>query len=95
MNEYQLNDDDVVLIEKPEASFINAKIFKIDWLKTGSSRVYSYMSTWLNEGFDCEILQVNGGGWHKGKLRLRLEFVPDEPDAPQSSDIVLSPKTEQ
>jgi hypothetical protein len=95
MDEIQLNDDDVVLIENADASFINTRLFKIGWFKAGSNRLSPYMNNWMNKGFDCEILQAHGGGWRKGKLRLRLEFVPDEPDAPQSSDIVLSPKTEQ
>jgi hypothetical protein len=32
-------------------------------------------------GMPCEILRVSGGGWQKGKLRFRLEFIPDEPAA--------------
>jgi hypothetical protein len=95
MNEFQLNDDDVVLIENAEASFINTKLFKIGWFKVGLNRISCYMNNWLKEGFDCEILQAHGGGWRKGKLRLRLEFVPDELAVPQSSGIVFSPKTEQ
>jgi hypothetical protein len=80
MDEFQLNDDDVVLMENAEATFVNAKLFKIGWFKVGLNRISSYMNNWLKEGFDCEILQARGGGWRKGKLRLRLEFVPDESD---------------
>ncbi|MGB3206515.1 MAG: KGK domain-containing protein [Crinalium sp.] len=32
---------------------------------------------WVTSGVECEILNVLGGGWKKGKVRLRLEFVPD------------------
>lgn len=33
-------------------------------------------------GQNCEILQVGSNGWKKGKIRLKvsLEFIPDEPE---------------
>lgn len=39
---------------------------------------------WFREGIDCEILQPNSPGWKKGKIRLKvvLEFHPDEPESP-------------
>lgn len=36
---------------------------------------------WFSEGCKCEILRTKGGGWQKGKLRFRLEFIPDNPEA--------------
>lgn len=33
------------------------------------------------DGIACEILRVSGGGWLKGRLRFRLEFIPDDPAA--------------
>ncbi|MBD1887945.1 hypothetical protein H6F82_01240 [Coleofasciculus sp. FACHB-SPT9] len=35
-------------------------------------------SDWLGDGLTCELLKPRKE-WQKGKLRLRLEFVPDEP----------------
>ncbi|MGK7879347.1 MAG: KGK domain-containing protein [Crocosphaera sp.] len=37
---------------------------------------------WYKTGKDCEILQVGSNGWKKGKIRLKvsLEFIPDEPE---------------
>ena len=37
---------------------------------------------WYQTGKDCEILQVGSNGWKKGKIRLKvsLEFIPDEPE---------------
>jgi hypothetical protein len=43
------------------------------------------------EGIECEFLKAStGGGWQKGKIRVRefslhLEFVPDVPDEPEPS----------
>ncbi len=36
--------------------------------------------TWFQDGVDCEILQLGAPQWQTGKVRLRLvvEFVPDE-----------------
>jgi len=34
-----------------------------------------------DQGMACEILRTRGGGWQKGRLRFRLEFIPDNPDA--------------
>jgi hypothetical protein len=28
----------------------------------------------------CEVLQQNGKGWRKGKIRIRFEFIPDQPE---------------
>lgn len=37
---------------------------------------------WYKTGKECEILQVGSNGWKKGKIRLKvsLEFIPDEPE---------------
>lgn len=36
----------------------------------------------LNEGLDSEVLRIASNGWKKGKLKLKmsLEFIPDEPE---------------
>lgn len=35
----------------------------------------------LGEGFPCEVLKPSSN-WQKGKVKLRLEFCPDEPISP-------------
>lgn len=51
---------------------------------------YSW-NNWTKQGIDCEILKPTSGGWKKGKVRLKLtlEFCPDEPD------IIETPSTNQ
>ena len=36
----------------------------------------------LNEGLESEILRIASNGWKKGKLKIKvsLEFIPDEPE---------------
>lgn len=33
--------------------------------------------SWLQGGIGGNLLQPDGGGWIKGKIVLRLEFIPD------------------
>lgn len=35
---------------------------------------------WFGEGIDCKILKPGTKGWQKAKVRISLEFCPDEPD---------------
>lgn len=75
------HDDDVISME-PASSLIQTNTFKASQL-IESLKAYlgagSVSSAWLGEGVNCEFLQSTvGGGWQKGKIRLRLEFVPDE-----------------
>jgi KGK domain len=38
--------------------------------------------SWFKNGVDCKILRAGSNGWEKGKLKLKvtLEFCPDEPE---------------
>ena len=42
---------------------------------------------WFREGINCEILKIGSKGWRKGKVRLRvsLEFCPDEPEIDETA----------
>jgi KGK domain len=42
---------------------------------------------WFTDrGIDCEALRFGSKGWQKGRIRLSLEFCPDEPDQSALSD---------
>jgi hypothetical protein len=52
-------------------------------------------STWFNKGVPCEILSPGNNGWKKGKVRIKitLEFCPDEPEileTPVSNNPVIN-----
>jgi hypothetical protein len=96
MSNFQLNDDDVVSM-KSDWSVINSNLFKLGWFKNGLERLNTHLGKWLGEGVECELLSAYGGGWLKGKMHLRLEFIPDEPEPsnPEQTDAVLSPNPEQ
>ena len=46
---------------------------------------YLIAETLLNKGLDAEVLRLGAKGWQKGKVRIKvtLEFIPDEPELPQ------------
>lgn len=41
---------------------------------------------WFGKGVACEILSPGNSGWKKGKVRIKvtLEFCPDEPEVPET-----------
>jgi KGK domain len=46
---------------------------------------------WFTDrGIDCEALRFGSKGWQKGRIRLSLEFCPDEPDLPAANAINTS-----
>lgn len=82
-----LSDDDVVSIES--SGFGTGNTFKVSELmkkvqvfanKENRSSLYpNFKVRWFtSEGVTAEVLKPNGG-WRKGRLRFRLEFIPDEP----------------
>jgi hypothetical protein len=39
----------------------------------------------FDQGLDCQILETGAEGWKKGKLKIVLEFIPEESEEIQSS----------
>jgi hypothetical protein len=56
--------------------------------------VNTHMATWkwFKQGIECEVLKVGSQGWQKGKVKLKvcLEFIPDEPAESSISEIEKS-----
>lgn len=79
-----LNKDDVVQLGGSGSSLQKYGGF-ITQLKEAIAR--SGIQQYFNGGLEIQFLKTTGGGWQKGKLHLRFEFVPDEPaDNPESLD---------
>ncbi len=103
MTDFQLNDDDVILMASPSNSFAKVEVCKFSKLKSELQNHLSSASPltmqYVQDGKVCQVLKTTGGGWRKGHMRLRLEleFVPDEPEPTSSKapDIVPSPNSEQ
>ncbi|GAX43432.1 KGK domain family protein [Tolypothrix sp. NIES-4075] len=77
-----LNIDDVVSIEK-HASFLGATTFTV---KEASDKLAQFVQdkagitaeAWKGDGVKCRVLQPGKGGWKEGRVRISLEFIPDE-----------------
>lgn len=41
---------------------------------------------WFGDGLDCEALRLSARGWQRGRVRIRLEFCPDQDPAPKLLD---------
>ncbi|MEG4501186.1 KGK domain-containing protein [Microcoleus sp. F10-C6] len=43
---------------------------------------------WLGSGIDCETLKIGAKGWQKGKVKIRVivEFCPDEPEVEETPE---------
>lgn len=74
-----LDDDDVVSMDA-NRSLLNTPTFKVSQFARSFSDRFgsSTVVNWLGEGVECEVLKA-GQEWRQGKIRIRFEFVPDEP----------------
>jgi hypothetical protein len=41
-------------------------------------------ANWFSQGVDCEVLKLDAKRWQKGKVRIILEFCPDNPEISES-----------
>ncbi|MGI8505169.1 MAG: KGK domain-containing protein [Hassallia sp.] len=60
-----------------------------DVLKSAVLEFYTHTKDWLGDGIDCEILKIGAKGWQKGKIKIRVnvEFCPDEPEIEEALEI--------
>lgn len=49
------------------------------WIATTGHLTSSYSTWFKTDGLRCQVLRTNGTGWQSGKVRFRVEFIPDEP----------------
>ncbi|MBG1267762.1 KGK domain-containing protein [Nostoc sp. WHI] len=94
MNDFELNDDDVVFTgDDTSPNFGLTSTFKLSELtkaykrwaagNSNSGQPHPHAKWFTKEGVKCQFLRTQGGGWKSGKLMFRLEFIPDEPEVSQ------------
>lgn len=80
-------DNDVFEIEytKPfpeflenKKTFIASEFYGAVW----SAAIKGKLASLFGTGIACRVMTANKARWQKGKLKLTLEFVPDEPLTP-------------
>ncbi|PAX58375.1 KGK domain-containing protein [Brunnivagina elsteri] len=82
----ELRDNDVISMDAGK-SLTSSPTFQVEealarlksrFFYNGFPQVESFYFS--DEGVRCKMLRANGSGWRKGKIRFRLEFIPDEKD---------------
>jgi hypothetical protein len=83
-----LNSGEVLSVNKSAQFIIGHSTFRVQEFMTaireqlishGFGSVSGDKAQWFSEeGIECEVLQFGSDGWQKGKVRLYLEFSPDE-----------------
>jgi KGK domain len=76
-----LDIDDVVSLKDTESLLgMPNPTFKIkEFCKFLTSKI-NQKTKW-EEGVEAEVLAA-GKGWRKGKVKLTMQFIPDEPESP-------------
>jgi hypothetical protein len=104
-----LNSDDVVCVTEDdeygshvyniEQRFQISRLFEFGEFIDGISKVISLSTEameLLTEGIQCRVMTTRQQGWRFGKIRLKIElqFIPDEPLTEQNTDNFDSPLDE-
>jgi hypothetical protein len=94
-----LNKDDVVTVEK-KLSFLGASTFTVEeaggkLAEFVESRANIAAKVWMGDGVRCRVLQVGSGGWKEGRVRISLEFIPDEEEVEQEAELVEETEPEK
>jgi hypothetical protein len=58
--------------------------FKVVELLKAMQKSTGQSDAWFYKGVECEVLGLTQG-WQKGKVRISIEFCPDEPELTDSS----------
>lgn len=75
----KLNLDEVITCER--FGIVSQTTFKVqEAMELVSEKVHVRWDDWIQNGKQCEIIGPNTEGWIKGRVRICLEFIPDEPE---------------
>jgi KGK domain len=81
-----LYDDEVLFVDRGRV-LMNNPTFKVSEFLDALAEVVNDREPdwteasegWFSDGLECETLRFNGNGWQRGKIRIRLEFLPTKP----------------
>lgn len=93
-----LDSGEVISIQKDSQVLVGHRIFRVSELNDAiANHIKNAVDTWTDDksnwfnaqGIDCEALRFGSTAWQKGKIRLCLEFCPDDAStsAPNQSAI--------
>lgn len=80
-----LNNDEVLFISRGRILMANPT-FKVSELLDALAQLISEQEEvwseetegWFTDGLTCEVLRFGNQGWQRGRVRLRVEFCPDD-----------------
>ncbi|WP_413175397.1 KGK domain-containing protein [Anabaena azotica] len=80
-----LDEGDVVFVggivgQQGSRTYQVHELFSALRLSTRKGWGETYIVECLGNGGEAHCLLESGGGWKKGKIRLRVEFISDEPE---------------
>ncbi len=81
-DKFGLSPSDVVSMDEDKS--IVGSTFKVkEMLLSLADRSINddFITQWIGTGVECEVL-ISGQDWRKGKVRISLEFIPDQPLSP-------------
>ncbi|MEH2145310.1 KGK domain-containing protein [Nostoc sp.] len=86
-DEIYLGDNDVVSVSDVKHSPVSMLTTTVGEMKRSLLKTWfmSFLSSWITCGMGCRVLLAQGGGWQAGKIRFRLEFIPNNPKLPEQS----------
>jgi len=81
----QLEREDVVSVYSGQI-FVNSRTFTVSEFITALMQIHKQKlgeltedkEQWFREGLDCKILKPGAKSWQRGKVRISLEFEPEE-----------------
>jgi hypothetical protein len=81
-----LSDDEVLFVDRGRVLMSNPTFKVSEFLDALAQSVSDRESDWSEEneawfgdGLPCEALRFTSGGWQRGRVRIRLEFMPLKP----------------
>lgn len=89
-----LDSGEVISIQKDSQVLVGHRIFRVSELNDAiANHLKNAVDTWTDDksnwfntqGIDCEALRFGSSAWQKGKIRLCLEFCPDEDNTSASN----------
>jgi hypothetical protein len=93
-----LDSGEVISIQKDSQVLVGHRIFRVSELNDAiANHLKNAVDTWTDDksdwfntqGIDCEALKFGSTAWQKGKIRLCLEFCPDDASASAPTQVAV------
>ena len=87
-----LNDNEILSLEEWVRILLQQPTYKVsEFMQALIPLVQNRTNTWtkdkvnwFSKGVPCEVLKLDAKGWRKGRVRLAIVFLPDEPEVEET-----------